>query len=369
MNSFIIILLFCITIESINAASQQKLRHEDARTITLNHVIETSKSSNIETDRHMHLSWDEFRDLKNTYDSKFDELICTDPDQLRAMHADLDRLSKEVELGWTLKQEQLGDLVGILHRENYTVTGLSTGNDGVDSLCEGLQEYIDKVNQTAWEDERPELDEHLEEVIQIEIDIETHPCPCVWGSWTQWSDCSTTCEAGRRSRDREIEKEAINNGTECTGDAVEAEVCNEEVCCPVDCVWSRWSNWNPCPSGCNKEKVRTRRRAVVADCGGTDCSGDDFHYEDCSRERELEDEVTRLKHELDTCSVEQSATFPASVPPPNASCLARCGNKPGRCPGYCGTAGYCCKVGEILNGCDGWIGGELIHTCAEYTYA
>ena len=61
-------------------------------------MIETGKSSNDVTDRHMHLSWDSFRQLKSEYESLFDELICTDPDRLRGMHEELDRLSKEVKI-------------------------------------------------------------------------------------------------------------------------------------------------------------------------------------------------------------------------------------------------------------------------------
>ena len=70
----------------------------DDRVITLRNVIETEKSTNDETDRHMHLSWDTFRQLKSEYESLFDALICTDPDRLRDMHEEMDRLSKEVNI-------------------------------------------------------------------------------------------------------------------------------------------------------------------------------------------------------------------------------------------------------------------------------
>ena len=128
-----------------------------------------------------------------------------------------------MELGWKLKQDQLEDLLHILHHENYTTTGLSSGNDGVDQLCKGLSEYVEKVNGTSWKVEKPELDEHLQEVKDIKIAIETHPCPCVWTVWEMWSECSTTCEAGSRYRQRTILKEAINNGAECVGDDEEGE--------------------------------------------------------------------------------------------------------------------------------------------------
>jgi len=285
------------------AASQHKIRDEGDRVITLRNVIETEKSTNDETDRHMHLSWDNFRRLKSEYESLFDELICTDPDRLRGMHEELGRLSKEVELGWKLKQDQLEDLLDILHHENYTTTGLFSGNDGVDQLCKGLSEYVETVNGTAWEVEKPELDEHLQEVQDIKIAIDTHPCPCVWSSWEMWSECSTTCEAGSRYRQREIEKEAINNGADCLGEDEEREACNADVCCPVNCIWSLWGEWNACPSGCDQHTTRTRTKAVVAECEGIDCAGMDYEEKSCSRERELEDKITELKQKIGQCQV------------------------------------------------------------------
>jgi len=283
------------------AASQHKIRDEGDRVITLRNVIETEKSTNDETDRHMHLSWDNFRRLKSEYESLFDELICTDPDRLRGMHEELGRLSKEVELGWKLKQDQLEDLLDILHHENYTTTGLFSGNDGVDQLCKGLSEYVETVNGTAWEVEKPELDEHLQEVQDIKIAIDTHPCPCVWSSWEMWSECSTTCEAGSRYRQREIEKEAINNGADCLGEDEEREACNADVCCPVNCIWSLWGEWNACPSGCDQHTTRTRTKAVVAECEGIDCAGMDYEEKSCSRERELENKITELKQKIGQC--------------------------------------------------------------------
>jgi len=274
--------------------------HADDRVAILDKVIESGKSGNVETDRDMHVKWDEFRQLKNETDSQFDALICTDPEKLRQNQAEMDRLSREVELGWTLKQEQLKELVDVLHHENYTSTGLSNGNDSVEDLCQGLQDYIDKANQTAWENEKPELDQHLQEVDDLEDRIDSHPCPCVWGEWGEWSVCSTTCEAGSTERHRVIEKEAINNGTECEGDAAENDVCNEDVCCPVNCEWGIWTDWPDCPSGQNQTKIRTREK-IAAECQGLDCQGEDYERIPCSREIELFEEVEALDQEVATC--------------------------------------------------------------------
>ena len=43
-------------------------------------------------------------------------------------------------------------------------------------------------------------------------------------------------------------------------------------------------------------------------------------------------------------------------------CLQKCNNKIGKCY-WCGT-GYCCKLGEKGNGCDGIMGHPEIYTCS-----
>ena len=134
-----------------------------------------------------------------------------------------------METSHQLKQDQLNELKKVLHDEEWTDTGLSTGNDKVDDECKGLDEYIKKANETATEEDE-EIKEHIKEVEDAKEKMNSHPCPCVWGPWSDWTECSKTCEAGSRHRERQIEKEAVNNGTECTGEELEEEVCND-ICC------------------------------------------------------------------------------------------------------------------------------------------
>ena len=87
-----------------------------------------------------------------------------------------------------------------------------------------------KANETA-QDERIELDSHLEIVKDLKTKMDNEPCPCVWGEWGEWSDCSTTCGLESTQRMRSIKKEAINGGLECQGDNREQKNCNEITCC------------------------------------------------------------------------------------------------------------------------------------------
>jgi len=162
----------------------------------------------------------------------------------------------------------------------------------------------------------------------MKIDIQTCPCPCVWSSWTEWSDCTRTCylpafSTGSRERTRTIEKQALNNGTACEGKPFQHEHCNGDVCCPVNCVWGQWNEWGLCPSGCDQKKTRTRVKKILAHCNGIDCKGQDYEVLSCSRERELEDKVTELQQKLKTCSSETTTTNMTSI-------VGRCLEKKGQ---------------------------------------
>ena len=52
-----------------------------------------------------------------------------------------------------------------------------------------------------------------------------------WSDWTQWTECSHTCESGTRGRRRECNSPAPrNNGLTCPGTRDEAEGCNPQEC-------------------------------------------------------------------------------------------------------------------------------------------
>ncbi|KAL3870958.1 hypothetical protein ACJMK2_038983 [Sinanodonta woodiana] len=56
-----------------------------------------------------------------------------------------------------------------------------------------------------------------------------------WGAWSNWSDCSVTCDLGVRTRTRLCDRPTPDNGgLSCFGEGLEAEPCNETTCpvCP-----------------------------------------------------------------------------------------------------------------------------------------
>eukprot|EP00933_Yihiella_yeosuensis_P057696 TRINITY_DN5769_c1_g2_i1.p1 TRINITY_DN5769_c1_g2~~TRINITY_DN5769_c1_g2_i1.p1 ORF type:complete len:1326 (+),score=179.83 TRINITY_DN5769_c1_g2_i1:153-4130(+) len=103
----------------------------------------------------------------------------------------------------------------------------------------------------------------------------TQECPrnCVWGEWTPWSQCSTTCGGGKSTRFRDVAITAKNGGDACEGRGNESVDCSSTEC-PVDCAWTLWSDWSACSRSCT-EGVRHRNRKIKTEArfGGRECDG------------------------------------------------------------------------------------------------
>ena len=143
-----------------------------------------------------------------------------------------------MKTAWELKQTQLTELTNILVHENYTETGLATGNSKIKEAFEGLSDYIEKANKTAWE-EKSELKDHSNELEDLKVQVETHSCNCVWGQWQQWSPCTKTCGSGLQSRSRKVKVDAINGGT-CFEHNHEQILCNESCCRKLKAPYISW---------------------------------------------------------------------------------------------------------------------------------
>ena len=86
------------------------------------------------------------------------------------------------------------------------------------------------------------------------------PCP-MWTTWSDWSECSTTCGGGKRQRARECAHPQFRNGRAvCDGPSMEDDSCNPERC-PQ---WSEWAPWGECTASCGGG-TRTSTRQCPAD--------------------------------------------------------------------------------------------------------
>lgn len=82
-------------------------------------------------------------------------------------------------------------------------------------------------------------------------------CP-YWDKWVGWSQCSSSCGAGIRTRTRS-----------CLGDfpCPEGEPASMLRNCNLgDCPsWGRWSPWGPCTVTCGQGGSRSRSRPCLGD--------------------------------------------------------------------------------------------------------
>jgi len=115
-----------------------------------------------------------------------------------------------------------------------------------------------------------------------EADCNSAQCPidCVYGEWAQWSQCDKSCAGGFMSRSRDKKVADQFGGKACEGDPIEKLPCDLPNC-PVDCVFSAWSDWGECTSSCGKGiRYKTRKREEGR-YGGLACVGGLISSEDC----------------------------------------------------------------------------------------
>ncbi|XP_033102328.1 mucin-5AC-like [Anneissia japonica] len=118
-------------------------------------------------------------------------------------------------------------------------------------------------------------------------DCNTEPCPVHgnWCEWSDWTECSEDCDGGSKTRSRECECEVPQfGGQECPGGAdasTESISCNN-LACPVDCVFSEWSNWSECPRTCGSSTQVRERSHIGPFNGGSECVGETRDMQQCN---------------------------------------------------------------------------------------
>ncbi|KAH8581593.1 extracellular protein with 3 TSP1 domains and an EGF domain [Cryptosporidium sp. chipmunk genotype I] len=93
---------------------------------------------------------------------------------------------------------------------------------------------------------------------------------CTYSSWSSWGDCSVTCQGGFRSRTRKLIWKSDIKGR-CEDNQTDIESCNEQSC-PINCRLSNWTSWSICSSTCGKgTKMRYRIILAQSELGGVQC--------------------------------------------------------------------------------------------------
>lgn len=103
-------------------------------------------------------------------------------------------------------------------------------------------------------------------IIGPAVDVKScndHPCP-INGEYTLWSEftqCSTSCGTGTQQRTRNCSNPLPQfGGRNCSrlGSAVDVRECNLRPC-PIDGVYSAWSDFSKCTRSCNGGKQKRWR--------------------------------------------------------------------------------------------------------------
>ena len=124
--------------------------------------------------------------------------------------------------GYEEQMDQLTQIINLVKDISYSQNGTTLSshnelNNLLDTLLSGTKE--------GWK----EVDREQTIVKEKRLEYETQECPCVHSEWTEWAKCSVSCGGGTQSRNRTIDKPALNHGT-CVGDLTDEENCNENPC-------------------------------------------------------------------------------------------------------------------------------------------
>eukprot|EP00929_Paragymnodinium_shiwhaense_P087232 TRINITY_DN4747_c0_g4_i1.p1 TRINITY_DN4747_c0_g4~~TRINITY_DN4747_c0_g4_i1.p1 ORF type:complete len:1601 (-),score=442.25 TRINITY_DN4747_c0_g4_i1:271-5073(-) len=122
-------------------------------------------------------------------------------------------------------------------------------------------------------------------------------CPkvdCKWSDWTEWNACSCDCGGGQRNRNRVVKHTPKNGGKVCDAlDKSEVEACNTQPCSTgcIDGTWHDWNEWSDCSSTCGGGyKSRLREVLQVPNGCGKPLVGPRMEFDKCEAKKPCEED-------------------------------------------------------------------------------
>ncbi|XP_074628437.1 uncharacterized protein LOC141886246 isoform X3 [Acropora palmata] len=116
---------------------------------------------------------------------------------------------------------------------------------------------------------------HLGDPVQVEVCVLRH-CPVDGGltEWTKFSRCTKSCGVGLKNRTRYCTNpQPQHGGKDCSGKQIDFRICNTDLC-SIDGGYTEWSQFSECSKTCNAgTRKRTRKCSNPAPKhGGKNCS-------------------------------------------------------------------------------------------------
>jgi hypothetical protein len=156
-------------------------------------------------------------------------------------------------------------------RYNYTNIGDCSNSCGGGTLTKSNVKC--KIGDLEVEDKYCEWAGLDKPAATVTESCNTDPCPveCDITGWSEWSNCSADCGGGTQTQSRSIITNAAHGGEECPSNLTNTRNCNTDPC-PVECVVSEWSEWSNCSSECGGgSKTRSRSITTNPAHGGLPC--------------------------------------------------------------------------------------------------
>jgi len=115
------------------------------------------------------------------------------------------------------------------------------------------------------------------------VSCSTGPCIEVakWSEWTSWSDCSSTCGEGLRTKFRECLNGGVGDG-ECQGSLAEVVKCVNPEPCQAEVKWEQWGDWSECSVTSGLGTYERFRDCKGANPGDAECPGDAKVIKSCN---------------------------------------------------------------------------------------
>lgn len=96
-------------------------------------------------------------------------------------------------------------------------------------------------------------------------------CKPDWNEWSAWSECSSKCGIGTRTRIKKCSNLDFNFPCESTELIMERTICSSNISCPeLIPKWSDWSEWSICSVECGQGYSARKRECLgnTSNCEG-----------------------------------------------------------------------------------------------------